>query len=149
MIGYVANPLSSEMLQTLRDELVEFQIDENFSTSVFLFLKSSRLTHEGKSCFIGLIAERLENGFELLDFQIESHDFQDHKQFLESLPPPKREEIVIPFELQIEEEYGYEPDIVELESRFNLDEEIEKFILYIDVAQEYRISKTQLSTKPI
>jgi hypothetical protein len=128
MTGYVANPLSGEMLQTLRDELAEFQIDENFSTSVFLCLKSSRLTPEGKSCFLGLVAERLENEFELLDVQIESYDFQDPKQFLESLPPPKREEIVIPFDLQIEEGYGYEPDIVELESRFNLDEEIEKVI---------------------
>jgi hypothetical protein len=47
---------------------------------------------------------------------------------LEILPPPKKEEIVIPFDLQIKEEHGYEPDIVELESRFSLDEEIEKFI---------------------
>ena len=48
--------------------------------------------------------------------------------FLESLHPPKKEEIVIPFDLQIEEEYGYELDIVELESRFSLDEENEKDI---------------------
>ena len=59
-----ADGLSSEMLQTLRDELAKFQIDENFSTSIFLCLKSSRLTPKGKSCFLGLIAERLENGFE-------------------------------------------------------------------------------------
>jgi hypothetical protein len=120
--------ISGEMLQTLRDELEEFQIDENFSTSVFICLKSREVTPKGKICFLGLIDERLENGFELLDVQIESYDFQDPKSFLESLPPPKREEIVIPFELQIEEEYGYEPEIEELESRFNLDKENEKVI---------------------
>jgi hypothetical protein len=47
---------------------------------------------------------------------------------LESLPPLKREEIFIPFDLHIEEEYGYEPDIVEMESRLSLDEEIENVI---------------------
>jgi hypothetical protein len=67
------------MFQTLRDELEEFQIDENFLTTLSLRLKSSRLTPKGKSCFLGLIAKRLENGFELLDVQIESHDFQDPK----------------------------------------------------------------------
>ena len=128
MTGYVANPLSSEMLQTLRDELAEFQIDEIFSKTIFLCLKSSRLTAEGKSCFLGLVVEILENEFELLDVQFESHDFQDPKQFLESLPPPKREEIVIPFDLQIEEGYGSELDFVELESRINLDEELEEGI---------------------
>jgi hypothetical protein len=91
-------------------------------------LKSSRFTSEGKSCFLGLVAERLENEFELLDVQFESYDLQDPKQFLESLPPPKREEIVIPFDLQIEEGYGCEPHFVELELRFNFDEEIRKVI---------------------
>ena len=48
---------------------------------------------------------------------------------MESLPlKKKKEEIFIPFNLQIEEEYGYEIDIVELESRFSLDEENEKDI---------------------
>jgi hypothetical protein len=63
-----------------------------------------------------------------LDVQIESYDFQDPKQFLESLPPPQREEIVIPFDLQIEEGHGCEPDFVELESRISLDEGIEEVI---------------------
>jgi hypothetical protein len=52
-------------------------------------LKSSRLTPKGKICFLGLIVEKLENGFELLDVQIESHDVQDPKQFLEIIPPLK------------------------------------------------------------
>ena len=75
MTGYVANPLSSEMLQTLRDELAKFWIDENFSIVVFLCLNSSRVTPEGKNCFLGLVADKLENEFELLDVQIESYDF--------------------------------------------------------------------------
>jgi hypothetical protein len=63
-----------------------------------------------------------------LDVQFESYEFQDPKKFLESVPPPKREEIVIPFDLQIEEGYGCELDFVEMESRINLDEEIEEVI---------------------
>ena len=63
-----------------------------------------------------------------MDVGFESYDFQDPKQFLESLPPPKREEIVIPFDLQIEEGYGCVPDFVELESRISLDEGIEEVI---------------------
>ena len=75
MTGYVANPLSSEMLLTLRDELAKFQIDQSFSTSVFHFLKSSQLIPESKYCFLGLVIERLENEIELLDVQIKSHEF--------------------------------------------------------------------------
>jgi hypothetical protein len=48
----VENPLSGEMLQTLKDELAEFKIDENFSTLVFLFFKSGQLTPEGKVVFL-------------------------------------------------------------------------------------------------
>ena len=77
MTGYVENPLNGEILLTLRNELAEFQIDHNFSASVFRCLKSSRLTLEGKNCFLGLVVEILENEIELLDVQIESYDFQD------------------------------------------------------------------------
>ena len=61
MTGYVANSLYDEMLQSVRDELEKFQIDEHFSTIVFLGLRSSRLTPKNKICFLGLDAERLEN----------------------------------------------------------------------------------------
>ena len=91
MIGYVADPLSSEMVLTLRDELAKFHIDQNFSTWVFLSLKSSWLTPESKYCFLGLVAEILENEIELLDVQIKSHEFRDPKKFLETLPPSKQE----------------------------------------------------------
>ena len=93
---------------------------------MFLCLKPSRFTPEGKSCFLGLVVERLKNEFELLDVGFQSYDFQDPKWFLESLPPPKKEEIVIPFDLQIEEGYSCELDFVEMESRISLDEEIEE-----------------------
>ena len=79
MIGYVENPLSSEMLFTLRDEIAKFQIDESFLTSFFLRLKSNRLTPENKYCFLGLVVERLENNIELLDVQIKSHEFKGPK----------------------------------------------------------------------
>lgn len=79
MTGYVEHALFGEILLTLRNELLKFQIDHSFSTSVFHCLKSSRLTPEGKTCFLGLVAERLENEIELLDVKIESYDFQDPK----------------------------------------------------------------------
>ena len=79
MTGYVENPLYDEMLQSVRDEFAEFQIDEHFSTIVFCCLKSSRLTPEKKIFFIGLGAKKSENEIELLDVQIGSYDFQDLK----------------------------------------------------------------------
>ncbi len=96
--GYVKNHLCGEILLTLRNELAEFQIEHNFSTSVFRCLKSSQLTPKGKNCFLGLVAERLENGIELLDVHIESYDFQDPKYFLETLPPPKGEKLRVPLD---------------------------------------------------
>jgi len=79
MRGYVVYPLFGEILLTLRIELQEFHIDQNFSTSVFHYLKSCRLTLESKNYFLGLVAKRLENEIELLDVHIESYDFQDPK----------------------------------------------------------------------
>ena len=102
MTGYLENPLSGEILLTLRNELVEFQIDENFSTSIFRCLKSNQLTPESKDRFLGLVSERLENEIELLDVQIESYDFQDPKQFLETLPLPKEVKVRLPLDGWIE-----------------------------------------------
>jgi len=79
MMGYVENPLSSEMLLILRDEIAKFQIDQSFLTSLFLSLKSSWLTPENKYFFLGLVVERLENEIELLEVQIKSHELQDPK----------------------------------------------------------------------
>ena len=78
------------MLLILRDEIAKFQIDQSFLTLLFLSLKSSRLTPENRYCFLGLVVEKLENEIEWLDVQIKSLEFQDPKQFLESLPPPKK-----------------------------------------------------------
>jgi len=61
-------------------------------------LKSSRLTPENKYCFLGLVVERLENEIELLNVQIKSHEFQDSKQFLETLPPPKNKKVRLPID---------------------------------------------------
>ena len=102
MTGYVENLLSSEMLLMLRDEIEKFQIDQSFSPLIFYCLKSSRLTPEGKNCFLGLVVERLENEIELLNFQIESYNFQDPKQFLETLPPSKQETIGLPLDICID-----------------------------------------------
>ena len=122
MTGYVENPLSSEMLLILRDEIAKFHIDQSFLTSLFLSLKSSQLTPENKYCFLGLVVERLENEIELLDFQIKSHEFQDPKQFLETLPPPKEEKIRLPLDGWIEGCYDLQRGCDNLQPRAYVNE---------------------------
>jgi hypothetical protein len=123
MNGYVRNPLSCEVLKEFRDKLVEFPIDENCSTTLFHCLKSNKFSPKGKICFLELVVEIFEEDIELFDSQIQSYNFQDPKQFLQNISPPKQEEIVIPFDLQIDEDYvfKYKIENVELESRFNLE----------------------------
>ena len=49
---------------------------------------------------------------------------------MENLPSPKQEEIVLPFDLQIDENYffKYKTKIVELESGFNLEDTTNEII---------------------
>ena len=55
-----------------------------------------------KKIFLELVVERYEAEIELLNSQEKSYQFRDSRAFLESLPPPKREEIPLPFEVQEE-----------------------------------------------
>jgi len=79
MTGYVVNPRYGEVLIEFRDTLIDFQINEAFSTTVFHCLKMIKIYPRGKICFFELIAERFKKGIELLDFQIQSYSFQDPK----------------------------------------------------------------------
>ena len=55
-----------------------------------------------KKIFIELVVERYEAEIEFLNSQEKSYQFRDPRAFLESLPPHKREEISLPFEVQEE-----------------------------------------------
>lgn len=110
MTGYVENPLSCEVLKEVRDELVDFQIDEYFLITVFFCLKLSKFYPGSIICFIELVVERFKKDIELLDYHIQSYNFQVPKQLLENLPSPKQEDIVFPFYFQIAENYVFEYD---------------------------------------
>lgn len=75
---------------------------------MFHCLKSRKYYSKSKIRFLELIAERFEKDIELLDLQIQSYTFQYPQKFLESLPSRKQEEIVLPIDLQIEDDYFFE-----------------------------------------
>ena len=64
-----------------------------------------------------LVVEIFEKGIELLDFYIQSYNFQGPKKFFENIPSSKHEEIVLLFDMQVDENYffKYKTKIVELE----------------------------------
>ena len=107
MTGSVENLSSHEIFNELKDVLLEFQLDEDFLRVVFLILKSRKCSPQLKICVLELVSEKYENGIKIFHFQIQSYNFQDPKEFLENLPSPKQEEIVLPFDLQIEDDYSF------------------------------------------
>ena len=70
------------------------------------FFSSSKFNTqpELKKVFLEVLVERYEAEIEILNTQEWSYHFRDPRAFLESLPPPKKEEIPLPFEVQ-EENY--------------------------------------------
>ena len=105
MTGYVANLLSCEALKGIRNELAEFQIDESLLTVMFHRFKSRKYPSKSKICFLALVVEIFEKDIEILNLQIESYSFQDPKKFMENLPSPKQEEILLPCDLQIDQNF--------------------------------------------
>jgi len=108
-------PLSHKIFEKYRNELAETPLDEEFLTTVFQGLKLSRCPPESKIYYLEskiyyleLVVERFEREIELLDSQTQPHDFQSIDEFLENLPSPRRDEIVSPFDLQIDEEWVVE-----------------------------------------
>ena len=102
MTRFVENLLSSEVLNAFKNQLSEFQLDEDFLEVVFLILKSRKFSPEARTCFLEIVVEWYETGIELLNSQIQSYNFWDPKEFLENLPSPKQEEIVLPLDLHVE-----------------------------------------------
>ena len=66
-----------------------------------------------------MVVEKFENDIELLDSQIQSYNFLDLKEFLENLPSPKQEEIVLPVDLQIDDDYVFKYKAEVVDAGFN------------------------------
>ena len=76
--------------------------------AIFLILKLRKFSPEAKKCFLEIVVERYETSIELLNSQIQSYNFWDPKEFLESIPSLKQEEILLPLDLHIEDDYAFE-----------------------------------------
>ena len=66
--------------------------------------------------FLDLVVERYEAEIKILNSQERSYQFRDPRAFLESLPPPKNEEIPLLFEVQEEDDpvlKSHTEDVVE------------------------------------
>jgi hypothetical protein len=129
MTGYVENPISCEAIEEFRGKLAEFHIDEDFLTTVFRILESSKFSPKSKICFLELVIEKFENDIELLDSQIQSYNFLDLKEFLENLPSPKQEEIVLPIDLQTHDEYVFKYKAEVVDAWSGLEDETDLLII--------------------
>ena len=71
-----------------------------------VFRSSSRFNNqpELRKVFLEVLVERYEVDIEFLNSQEKSYQFKYPRAFLESLPPPKREEIPLPFKVQEEDD---------------------------------------------
>jgi hypothetical protein len=129
MTGYVANPISCEAIEEFRGKLAEFHIDEDFLTTVFRILESSKFSPKSKICFLELVIEKFENDIELLDSQIQSYNFLDLKEFLENLPSPKQEEIVLPVDLQIDDDYVFKYKAEVVDAWFDFEDATDQLVI--------------------
>lgn len=91
MLGYVADSVFCEALKEVRDQLVDFEIDEVFFIIVLQFLRSPKFPPKAKIGFFELVVETFEKEIQYLNDQIQSYEFWDPKSFLEILPPSKQE----------------------------------------------------------
>jgi hypothetical protein len=89
-------------LDVFRESLSKFELDEEFFK--LMLLKTAGGSH---NLFLDLIVERYEKEIEFLQSQIHSYHFRDPEAFLQNLPSPSHEEIVLPSDLQIEDNGVY------------------------------------------
>ena len=87
MVGYVANLALYEALKEVRYQLVDIEIDELYFMVVLQCLRSLKFPTEAKTRFFELIVEIFEKEIQHLNAQIQSYEFRDPKNFLETLPP--------------------------------------------------------------
>ena len=85
---------------TISSDLAELRVEDLPG----VVLRSSEYRPVLRKIFLELVVERYEVEIELFNSQEISYEFRDPRAFLESLPPPKREEIPLLFEIQEEED---------------------------------------------
>ena len=102
MVGYVANPALCEVVKEVRDQLMNFEFNEEFFIVMLQCLRSPKFPLEAKTGFCELVVEKLEKEIQYLNEQIQSYDFRDPKKFLETLPPSKQETIELPVDVCID-----------------------------------------------
>ena len=95
----IQDNFTEESLAILRDEILEFQLDEDFLRAIFPILKLIKYSPQLKKCVLEIISENYENEIKLLHSQIQAYNFRDPKEFLENLPSPRQEEIALSFDL--------------------------------------------------
>ena len=100
MTGFVEDLSFDKALDVFRESLSKFELDEEFFK--LMLLKTAGGSH---NLFLDLIVERYEKEIEFLQSQIHSYHFRDPEAFLQNLPSPSHEEIVLPSDLQIEDNY--------------------------------------------
>ena len=100
MTEFVEDLSFGKALDVFRENLSEFELDEEFFR--LMLLKTAGGSH---NLFLDLVVERYENEIEFLQSQIQSYHFRDPEAFFQNLPSPSHEEIVLPSNLQIEDNY--------------------------------------------
>ena len=60
MVGYVANPALCEAVKEVRNQLADFEINEDFFSALLQCLKSSEFPLETKNGVCELVVERIE-----------------------------------------------------------------------------------------
>jgi hypothetical protein len=90
MTGYVEDPLYIEIFREHFDMFDDYQVEYYFSNFLPQYLRSCKCFKE-RSCFLEAFVDKLEKYIEVLDTQIQSHNFNYQNQFLENLFPPKQE----------------------------------------------------------
>jgi len=101
--------------------LSEYELDDFFFKLVLLKVKAIQQP-QIKMCFADLLAEEHQNEIELVHSQIQPFDFQDPKEFLQSLPSPSHEAIVLPSHLQIGDKLGFKTKTEVLAAEFDIED---------------------------
>lgn len=89
MTWYVANPVSIEVFTEYWDNFDDDQIDEAFSKILSIYLNSCKCSSIDKAHFLGDFILKFEGDVEVLEAQIQSHNFQDQSQSFEIFFPAK------------------------------------------------------------
>ena len=64
-----------------------------------------------------------------MNSQIQSYNFRDPKEFLENIPSPKQEEIVLPLDLHIEDDCAFKYQNEDEVSRVNIRDTTDQLVI--------------------